>query len=60
MMEERLPQQRYDPQRRVLTRCRADDDGMCGWREDPQLRDGEPARTGRHCPWDVPPYASDE
>jgi hypothetical protein len=60
MMEERLPQQRYDPQRRILTRCQADDDGMCEWLTCPQLRDGEPRRTGRHCPWDLPPHASDD
>jgi hypothetical protein len=59
-MEERPPPQWYDPQRRKLTRCRADDDGMCVWQDCPQLRDAEPARTGRHCPWDVPPHASDD
>lgn len=33
--------------------CSADDDGDCTWSECPQLRDGEPARSGRHCPLDV-------
>ena len=30
--------------------CHADRDGDCGWRFCPQLRDGEPARSGRSCP----------
>ena len=46
------PKPRYDPQRRCMTRCQADDDGYCEWEECPQLRDGEPAATGRHCPLD--------
>jgi len=33
--------------------CHADRDGDCSWRECPQLRDGEPKKTGRHCPLDV-------
>ena len=37
--------------------CMADDDGDCGWMkaewECPQLRDGEPKKTGRHCPRDI-------
>lgn len=28
-------------------------DGDCSWSECPQLRDGEPAATGRHCPLDI-------
>lgn len=28
-------------------------DGECFWRECPQLRDNEPARSGRHCPLDT-------
>lgn len=33
-------------------RCHADRDGECCWQHCPQLRDGEPAKTGRHCPLD--------
>ena len=32
--------------------CHAAKDGECHWRSCPQLRDGEPAATGRHCPLD--------
>ena len=32
--------------------CHADRDGDCDWRHCPQLRDNEPAETGRHCPLD--------
>jgi hypothetical protein len=32
--------------------CHADGDGHCTWEECPQLRDGEPAKSGRHCPLD--------
>lgn len=42
----------YDMQRRRFTQCHADDDGYCDWKECPQLRDDEPATTGRHCPLD--------
>lgn len=35
------------------TDCHADRDGDCDWSECPQTRDGEPAKTGRHCPLDV-------
>ena len=34
-------------------RCHAAQDGECEWRKCPQLRDGEPTKTGRHCPLDV-------
>lgn len=34
-------------------RCKADRDGECDWAGCPQLRDGEPKRSGRHCPRDV-------
>lgn len=34
-------------------RCHAGKDGDCVHRQCPQLRDGEPAKTGRHCPLDV-------
>jgi hypothetical protein len=30
--------------------CRAAVDGECVWKGCPQLRDGEPRRTGRSCP----------
>ncbi len=32
--------------------CHADRDGDCAWPECPQVRDGEPRATGRHCPYD--------
>lgn len=32
--------------------CHAARDGDCYWAECPQLRDGEPVATGRHCPLD--------
>lgn len=34
------------------SRCHAARDGECFWSDCPQLRDGEPARSGRHCPID--------
>ena len=34
-------------------RCHADRDGDCVHANCPQLRDGEPKSTGRHCPLDV-------
>lgn len=33
--------------------CQADRDGDCHWKHCPQLRDGEPKRSGRHCPHDT-------
>ena len=33
-------------------RCHAQRDGECSWHLCPQLRDGESAKTGRHCPLD--------
>lgn len=33
--------------------CHADTDGECYWGECPQTRDGEPMKTGRHCPLDI-------
>lgn len=35
-----------------LKRCAAGRDGECGHTQCPQLRDGEPRATGRHCPLD--------
>lgn len=32
--------------------CHADRDGDCDWEGCPQLRDGEPKKSGRHCPLD--------
>lgn len=32
--------------------CHADGDGECDWEDCPQLRDGEPRKSGRHCPYD--------
>lgn len=33
--------------------CQAGRDGECNWTHCPQLRDGEPARSRRHCPKDT-------
>lgn len=33
-------------------RCHGASDGECSWVRCPQLRDNEPAKTGRHCPLD--------
>lgn len=35
-------------------RCQAARDGECMWEFCPQLRDGEPEKSGRHCPLDYP------
>lgn len=40
---------------RVGTLCHAGQDGECLWADCPQLRDCEPATTGRHCPLDIDP-----
>jgi hypothetical protein len=34
----------------VKQRCHSDSDGDCDWDACPQLRDGEPRRSGRCCP----------
>jgi hypothetical protein len=31
-------------------RCQAHKDGECTWALCPQIRDGEPKKSGRHCP----------
>jgi hypothetical protein len=55
----REPQPQYKGARRPkasaaqLTRCAAGRDGECGHAQCPQLRDGEPAKSHRHCPLDV-------
>lgn len=33
--------------------CHAQQDGDCTWKECPQLRDGEPKKSGRRCPLDI-------
>ena len=33
--------------------CRGSSDGDCFWADCPQIRDGEPHKTGRHCPIDT-------
>jgi hypothetical protein len=37
----------------ALTRCAASSDGECCHPQCPQLRDNEPAKSGRHCPIDT-------
>lgn len=38
----------------VVNGCHASlGDGECFWQHCPQLRDNEPARSGRHCPLDL-------
>jgi len=37
---------------RGSTHCQAARDGDCDWKLCPQERDGEPSRSGRHCPLD--------
>lgn len=37
---------------RQLVHCAAARDGECAHERCPQLRDGEPAKSGRHCPLD--------
>lgn len=32
--------------------CHADSDGDCNYPDCPQIKDGEPQKTGRHCPLD--------
>ena len=34
-------------------RCHANRDGECDHKNCPQLRDGEPEKSGRHCPLDT-------
>jgi len=36
-----------------VEKCHADRDGDCYWKDCPQIRDGEPDKTGRHCPLDL-------
>lgn len=39
-------------QRKPLAHCAAHRDGECHHQDCPQLRDGEPVKSGRHCPLD--------
>jgi hypothetical protein len=41
-----------DDAKSVYPGCHAGTDGECNWAKCPQSRDGEPERTGRHCPRD--------
>lgn len=43
----RVPKKELD-----LLHCHAGSDGECNWKSCPQLRDGEPKKSGRHCPQD--------
>lgn len=47
------PEYRYNMQGRYMTRCHADCDDHCEWENCPQIRDGEPEKSGRHCPLDA-------
>lgn len=47
---ERFPELALKPA--ALMRCAADRDGECVHAQCPQLRDGEPAKSRRHCPLD--------
>ncbi|MGF6963014.1 hypothetical protein OKW43_000019 [Paraburkholderia sp. WC7.3g] len=38
--------------RAPAARCHAARDGECSWAHCPQIRDGEPVKSGRHCPHD--------
>ena len=58
-MSEPMPLQ-YSMQGRRFTRCQADDDDYCIHPDCPQLRDGEPKKSGRHCPLDKDMEAQDE
>jgi hypothetical protein len=43
-----------DVLREITPRCQSGQDGECSWNRCPQERDGEPTKTGRHCPLDRP------
>lgn len=36
----------------LASHCRGARDGECSWKHCPQIRDGEPHKTRRHCPLD--------
>lgn len=44
---------RREYENRIVELCHGDRDGECHWVKCPQLADGEPVRSGRHCPLDV-------
>ncbi len=42
-----------DPEHWTDSACHASrGDGECNWARCPQIQEGEPAKTGRHCPLD--------
>lgn len=41
-----------DADREAGGECHASSDGECHWARCPQIRDGEPVKSGRHCPLD--------
>jgi hypothetical protein len=43
---------RLGPNGPMPERCHAARDGECSWAKCPQIKDGEPAKSGRHCPHD--------
>lgn len=48
-----VPEPNYCAASHRMTFCRGDDDGDCDYSGCPQLRDGEPRKSGRHCPYDA-------
>lgn len=53
--KKRLFRRRRKPEH--LHHCHAQSDGDCDWEGCPQLRDGEPERSGRSCPLSPNPYS---
>lgn len=51
--DDALPPLQYFHSGRRMTRCQADDDDHCDYKGCPQHRDGEPEKSGRHCPLDT-------
>lgn len=47
---DRLPGFLLEQTRMAASGCQAGRDGECRWQYCPQLRDGEPGKTGRPCP----------
>lgn len=50
----------WDSPHLTQTQCHANREGDCEWKMCPQNRDGEPKRSGRHCPFDTDPHPDDE
>ena len=48
-----MPRRWIAPYLGDVQECHAQMDGDCVWEKCPQLRDGEPAKSGRHCPLDI-------